>query len=56
MSDLSPRQLRAAATRLRERYGPPSVAMRPGEYLSHESIRALADALDEVAHDDEAGR
>lgn len=46
---LSSSQLRRAAEGLRRRYSPPSVAMSPGEYLVHEGLRALADALEDVA-------
>lgn len=47
--DALPGRLRAAADVLRRRYRPPSVGMTPGDYLVHEGMRALADALAEVA-------
>jgi hypothetical protein len=42
-------ELHAIADNLRRAYRRPSIEMTPGEYISHESINALADAIDELA-------
>lgn len=52
---MTPEQLRAVAERIRIRYPAPHPGMTPGRYVSAEAMRALADAVEDQAFEEEQG-
>jgi len=51
---MTPDQARRAAEKLRLRFEPPTPSQSPGRYTVTTAVHALADALDEIADEDES--